>query len=500
MGIIQKQSISGTIYSYLGVLLGFFITGLLFPNIFTTSEVGLLRLLVSYSVLFAQFAGLGFSAVTVKLFPYFRDASKKHHGFLGLALLVSLGGFLISLLVLFLLKPFIIERALDKSELFVTYFKYVVPLIFFTLLFNVFDAYYRVLYNAVKGIILKQVIQRLFILAAVLLYYFEFINFATTVVFYAIALIIPSIILFISLILEKQFYLKPDIKFLTPKLINEMIGVGFFGILLSFSGVLVLNIDVIMVNDILGIKAAGIYTIAFFFGTLVLIPLRPVIKISSVVIAESWKNNDIQTIHQIYKKSSINLTIIGLIVLVGIWGNIDNIFQLIKDDYLPGKMIVLYIGIANVLDMAIGVSNQIIFNSKYYKNLSYFFLVFAVLLIITNILLIPRFGITGAAIASLVSKFIFNSIKYIFLYRKFKFQPFNFKYILLLLIALITYFLSRIIPVFPNFILDIFIRSTAIFIIFSIPVYAFRISEDINDKINKILIEIGFNKKSDQRK
>ena len=175
MGIIQKQSISGTIYSYLGVLLGFFITGLLFPNIFTTSEVGLLRLLVSYSVLFAQFAGLGFSAVTVKLFPYFRDASKKHHGFLGLALLVSLGGFLISLLVLFLLKPFIIERALDKSELFVTYFKYVVPLIFFTLLFNVFDAYYRVLYNAVKGIILKQVIQRLFILSTVLLYYFEFI-------------------------------------------------------------------------------------------------------------------------------------------------------------------------------------------------------------------------------------------------------------------------------------------------------------------------------------
>ena len=495
MGVIQKQSISGTIYSYLGVLLGFIITGLLFPNIFTTSEVGLLRLLVSYSALFAQFAGLGFSSVTVKLFPYFRDASKKHHGFLGLALLVSLGGFLISLLIFLLLKPFILERALDKSELFITYFYFIIPLIFFTLLFNVFDTYYRVLYNAVKGIVMKEVIQRLFILGVVLLFYFGFINFTITVVLYTLALIIPSIILFISLILEKQFCFKPDFKFLTPKLLKEVVSVGFLGILLSFSGVLVLNIDVIMINDILGINAVGIYTITFFFGTLVLIPSRPMIKISSVVIADSWKSNDIQTIYQIYKKSSLNLTIFGLLLLIGIWGNIDNIFHLIKDDYLPGKMVVLYIGIANIFDMAMGVSNQIIFNSKYYKRLSYFLFIFAVLLIGTNMLLIPHYGITGAAIASLVSKFIFNSIKYVFLFRKFQFQPFNSKYLLLLLIALVAYFSSRILPVFPNYILDIIIRSAIIFIIFSVPVYAFRISKDINEKIHEILKKFGFNQK-----
>lgn len=176
MGIIKKQSISGTIYSYVGVLLGFVITALLFPRVFSTEEVGLLRVLVSYSTLFAQFAGMGFSMVTVKLFPYFRSKDEKHHGFLGLSLLVSLIGFLIAVSVYVLLRPNIVEHASGKSELFVTYFYYVVPLIFFTLLFNVFDTYYRVLYNAVKGIIVKEVFQRLAILGVILLYYFNLID------------------------------------------------------------------------------------------------------------------------------------------------------------------------------------------------------------------------------------------------------------------------------------------------------------------------------------
>ncbi|HJN05985.1 MAG TPA: hypothetical protein QF480_05170, partial [Bacteroidales bacterium] len=92
MGIIKKQSISGTIYSYVGVVLGFITTGLLYPQIFTTEEIGLLRILVSYSLLFAQFAGLGINTVTIKLFPYFRNYERKHHGYLGLALLVSTVG------------------------------------------------------------------------------------------------------------------------------------------------------------------------------------------------------------------------------------------------------------------------------------------------------------------------------------------------------------------------------------------------------------------------
>ena len=487
MGVIKKQSISGTIYSYIGVLLGFVTTGLLYPIIFSTDEVGLLRILVAYSVLFAQFAGLGINTITVKLFPYFRDYERKHHGYLGLALLISAVGLIIAVSVFVLLKSSILDSGKEGADLFAQYFYYIVPLIIFTLLFNVFDTYYRVLYNAVKGIIYKEVIQRALVLIVILLYFTETIDFHTTVILYTIALISPTILLFLSLIYTKQLFLNLDLNFVDRKLSKEMINVGIFGILASFSGVLVMTIDTIMVERILGLSAAGIYSITFFFGTLILVPLRTMGKISSVVIADAWKENNINVISQIYKKSSISLSIIGLLLLIGIWGNIDNVFHIISDDYLPGKYVILIIGIANLIDIGLGVSPHIIVNSKHYRFLSYSLIVFAVILIISNLLLIPKYGIVGAAIASLISKFIFNLIKYLFLYHKFGLQPFTSKTLLLYIIGAFAYGVSLLLPEQSNYIVDILIRSSIILVAFSIPVYFLNISEDINQRVDAVI-------------
>ena len=490
LGVIKKQSISGSIYSYVGVVLGFIITALLYPRIFSTEEVGLLRVLVSYSTLFAQFAGLGLNAVTVKLFPYFRTKDQKHHGYLGLSLLISLVGFVIAASVYMLIRPAILNDAEGKSELFVTYFYYVVPLIFFTLLFNVFDTYYRVLYNAVKGIVVKEVIQRLSILAVILLYFFDTISFHQTVVLYTLALISPTFLLFASLAKNKRLALKPDFKFIDNQLLKEMLTVGFFGLVSSYSGVLVMNIDVLMVNDMLGLSAAGIYSVTFFFGMLILIPLRTMGKISSVVIADAWKRNDLKTISDIYKKSSLSLSVIGILLFIGIWGNIDNVFLILKDDYLPGKMVIFYIGIANLLDISLGISPHIIINSKHYRYLSFFLIGFALLLIVSNLALIPEYGIVGAALASLFSKFIYNLVKFIFIYKKFGLQPFEIKHLVLILIGLIAYFVSTLIPVSSNFIVDIAVRSTVILLAFGLPVYYFKISEDLNERINSLVAEV----------
>lgn len=487
MGVIQKQSISGTIYSYLGVLLGFITTGWLFPRILSTEEVGLLRILVSYSVLFAQFATLGINSVSVRLFPYFRDPGKKHHGFLGLTLLVGLVGFILSTGIYLLLKPLFISNAAGKSTLFIEYFYYVVPLILFTLLFYLFDTYFRVLYNAVKGIVYKEVIQRVLILAAILLYFFKVIDFEWLVILYVLAFVSPALFLMGALIKDKKFFIKPDLNYIDHKMAREMRNVAFFGILASFSGVLVMNIDVIMVNQYLGLAAAGVYTIAFFFGTFILVPMRTMGKISSVVIADAWKIDDRKTIMDIYRKSSISLSIVGFLLFIGIWGNLDNIFHIIGNNYTAGKYVILFIGLANLSDLFMGVSPHIILNSKHYRWLSYLLFIFAILLIVTNILLIPRFGITGAALASLISKYIYNSLKFSLLYKKFKFQPFNYKHLEIILFAFLAWYLSTFIPVLNYFILDLVVRSLFISVAFLTPVYFFKVSEDINRKAQQIL-------------
>lgn len=70
MGIIQRQSITGFIYTIVGVILGFLTTGLLMPRIFQTEEIGLLRVLISYGSVLSTIAVLGFSFVSVKMFPF----------------------------------------------------------------------------------------------------------------------------------------------------------------------------------------------------------------------------------------------------------------------------------------------------------------------------------------------------------------------------------------------------------------------------------------------
>jgi len=329
MGIIQKQSVSGAIYSYIGVGLGFITTGILFPRLLTTDEIGLLRLLISYSILLAQFAILGMNTVTVKLFPYFRDQQKKHHGYLGLVLLVALIGFLIATLFYLIAKEYIINDAKTKSELFIPYFNYVIPLFFFTLLFNVLDTYYRVLYNAVAGILYKEIIQRTLIIVSLILFYFKFFDFKSFVILYSVSVAMPSLLIMAELIYKKLFYIRIDFRFLDKALTKHIISVAFFGLIVSYSGVLIMNIDLVMINHYLGLGNTGIYSITFFFGTLIVIPLRSMGKISSVVIADSWKKNDKKTISDIYTKSTLLLAIAGLYIFIGIWSNIDNVFKII---------------------------------------------------------------------------------------------------------------------------------------------------------------------------
>jgi len=467
-----------------GVVLGFITTGLLYPLIFSTEEVGLLRILVSYSLLFAQFAGLGINTVTVKLFPYFRDYERKHNGYLGLALLVSVVGLVLAISAFLLLKTSILDTGKSGSDLFTSYFYYIVPLIIATLLFNVFDTYYRVLYNAVKGIIYKEVIQRVLILSVIVLFYFNTIDFHQAVILYTIALISPTILLFLSLIYNKQLLLDLDLGFIDKKLSREMLNIGAFGILASFSGVLSMTIDSIMVERMIDLSAVGIYTVTFFFGSLILVPLRTMGKISSVVISDAWKENDILTIDSIYKKSSISLSVIGLLLLIGVWGNIDNVFQIIPVKYIEGKYVILFIGIASLFDIALGVSPHIIVNSNHYRYLSYFLIIFAALLVISNIILIPIYGIVGAALATLISKFIYNLIKYLFLYNKYKLQPFTFKTVLVYIIGISVYGISLLLPEQSNYIGDIILRSSVITIVFMVLVYYFKISDDINSKID----------------
>lgn len=488
MGIIKKQTIIGSIITYFGVAIGFVTTGILAPKI-NSEYIGLVALIVAYSVMASIVGGLGLGGITARLFPYFRTKDGKHNGFLFLAVVISVIGFILITIAIFAIKYFFYsDRASD--DLVVQYFYYIIPVSFFLIFLGLFDNYYKILFNAIKGIFFKEFVQKLGTFIAISLMVLGLLSLKSFVFVYMLGFSIPGILFIIYAFADKSNNFKPNLEFINPALKKSIISVGFYSIISGASSVIAFSIDRVMLDSLSGLSDTGVYSIAFFFGMIISIPARSLIKISSALIAESWKNNDVANINIIYKKSTINLFLVGGLLTVGLYINQDNLSILLKDEYASGVSVILFIAFAFLSDMLGGTAPQILGSSRYYKVQTYMMVAFTILVIITNYIFIPLYGINGAAVATLISKVTVNIVRYIVVYKLFKFQPYNYKFILIIIFLLVMVGLNYFIPIQSNFIIDIILRSSIIGIVYFALIYSLNISEDINSQVNQIISKV----------
>lgn len=486
MGIIIKQSIEGTIWSYLGVAIGFVTTTYLYTEYLTPEIVGLFGLLMSISTITGSLSSVGMNSVTGRLFPYFRDEKNGHNGFFITAVIPQLVGYVVFVAIFFLIKNRIIANNIEKSPLFVQYVDLIIPLTFLYLIFPFLDNYSRLQYNSVIGTFLKEFLQRIMILLFVLLYALRLISLNQLIIGYAFALSFKAIVIFLYLLKEKRISFHPKWSFITKELRKEMIDIALFAIVAGMGSMVVFNIDKIVINRMLDLTNTGVYTIAFFFGTLVNIPSRPLLKISTTLISEAWKRGDEDSIKNIYYKSCINQFIIGGFLFLGIWANINNILTVLGPDYAESKWVIFFIGLGYLFDMLTGTNGQVIGLSKYYRINLVFIVILIILVVALLYSLIPLWGIVGAAIAIASALFLNNLMRFIFLYRRYGMQPFNFKFLVVAGFYIGLYFLLLVIPQ-QKVLTDILIRGSIITLATGLFVILFPISEDMTRMIKQLL-------------
>lgn len=487
LGIIRQQTIKGSFVSYVGAILGFINTGILYPNFFATDQIGLIAWLGAITTVAAQFSSLGFNNVTARLFPYFRNENVNHNGYLFILFWVGMVGFMLSLISYFILQPVAVDLYQYESPLYLDYLIYLLPLVFFTLFYNLFEGYNRVMYDAVSGTFFRDIIFKVLNLTFLILFWVKVIDFSQFILLYVLAYCSPTVFLFILLWVRGQISFASNLKFITPELRKSMTSVSLFGILNGLSDKLANQIDRIMIVSYLGLGPTGIFGTMTNFGALVSMPSRSLRKIASTVIAEAWKKNDLKTINQIYSQSGLHQFMLGCLLFIGIWINIDNIFEIVSNKFITGKYVIFFIGIGHIIQMLSGVSGVIIQSSPFYRMQTVFMVMLGLLVIITNLVMIPIWGIIGAAIASLTATFIFNLSKYIFLLKKYKFQPFNYRYLLVVLVSLAAYYVGALLPKQEWFVLDIVIRSSIVGGSYLILTYLFKISVDYNQFVKKLL-------------
>ena len=490
MGIIQRQGIRNSIITYIGILLGAVSLIFIQPRFLTKEEIGLTRLLFSFSALIAVVMPMGMNAATLKFFPYFRNREERHQGFFGFMLLFPAVGFIVISTLLFLCSDYILKDY-AQSPLFVEYFYYVFPMTFSLTFISVLTAYSYSIFRTSVPAFLSDIIVRIGSILLFTIYFIKVIN-RDQFIFLFVAIYGTQLL---TLVIYLFFEDRPSIKIKWEKYEEHSPWKIFrYGLLMSLSGISALGLkylDTIMLGmykpketSLHALDLVGIYSIAAFVATFVEAPMNALDKIIVPKIADGWKNNDTADIQQIYYKSAKYLFLLGGFLFLLINLNIDSLFSLIPDhDYSLAKGVVFIISFGTLLNMATGSNDGILYTSERYIILTWLLLGLLAIAYINYKIFIPLFGMEGAAIATALSATIFNTAKFFLIKRFFGLQPFTMATIKIALVILITGLVVYFIPKVPYVLLDIVLRTSLITIVFGLLVYQLKILEEFHHLI-----------------
>lgn len=494
MGVIQRQSIQSTFIIVFGFVIGAFNLILLAPKVLTAKELGLTRIITDAGITLATMCTLGSIPVINKFFPFYKSYLKPGKNDLPfVTLVVCMIGFVIMCFAGYGAKDFIVRKFSERSPLFVEYSYLVYPFAFFMLLFIWLESFSWSFRKGVVSNTLKETLARIFFTILLLAFSYKLISLNSLFVLFSFTYFLPVIVLFFILRRTGAFMFVSTLSPVTMRLKSKMVNFGLFIFGAQFLNLLSRTVDTFILSSksARGLEDAAVFTIATYVVALMEIPQRSITSISVPVLAESWKNKDIQRISNIYTKSVNNLLVIGLGMFGLIWLNVHNLAAYLGKDFTGIEAILLFMGVGKLIDLGTGANSQIISTSSYWKVDFTTNVIYTLIALPLNYFLIDRYGLMGAAYAFLISLAVYNSLRFGFLWFKFGFQPYSWKNILAIFIAITCTVITYYIPKIPSVIADAVIRSTSFLLLFLPAIYFARISEELNQIIRNFLRRIS---------
>lgn len=482
-----RQSIASTVISYVGVAIGYVNLLYLYPRFLEPAQVGLLRALQDAAILLSPFAQFGLAQSIFKFFPQWAKDKQAHGPFIATILLLGAAAFVLFMTLFFVFKSSIASLFEKNAADIIGYSEVVLWLTFILMMTALLEAYSRSLLKNVVPNLLKEVVIRALLAALVVFYFHGWLTYdqfiVGTVLAYAACLAALAAYLFI------QGHFKISFAHWPPwRGIKALIGYSLFSLAGAAGMIIIGKIDSLMLASMCGLAAVAIYTTAFYMATIIEIPKRALSQIAMPLIARAFEKNDINDIRTIYQKTSVNQFIIGTLLLIGVYINLENIFALMprKEVYQLGYWVVLMVGLGKLIDMLFGPSSEIIVLSKYFRFNIALILLLGASVIVGNLILIPRYGINGAAIGASGAMILFNAIKFAFIWIKLRMQPFTKSTAAVIGIAALTLVLNSLLPVFNTALLDILIRSVLVTTVYTVLVYLSAASPDGNQLVTSV--------------
>lgn len=489
MGLLVRQSIFTTIIAYAGAAVGYVNLLYLYPRFLDPEQVGLLRTIQDAAILFSPFAQFGVALSIFRFYPQLAKDKASEASFISLVLLIALCGFGIFVIGFKIFEGSILSYFEHNAKEIIRYTTIVIWLTFIMVITAVMEAYSRSLLKTVVPNLLKEVVIRIMMAGLVTLYFFGYMSFDQFIIGTVLAWLACLFLLVLYLVSEDHLGISLNFSTIGPAKIKELLRYSLFSFAGAAAMIIIGKIDSLMVAAMIGLTSVAVYTTAFYMAAVIEIPKKAMTSVAMPLISRAFEKNDLKDIHTIYRKTSINQFIIGSILLIGIYINLDNVFALMprREVYEAGKWVVVLIGLGKLADMAFGPSSEIIVLSKHYAFNIVLIILLAAMVIGANNIFIPKYGINGAAVAAALAIVTFNVVKYFFIWIKLGIQPFTGAALKLIGISLITLAIDLLIPRVSLILVDILIRSAVATTFFSTAVYFARVSQDANDLLFRLL-------------
>jgi O-antigen/teichoic acid export membrane protein len=494
--LINKELITvtkGAGVSFFGNVFGKgtkFIIIILLTRILGANLFGIYTLGETIVLFFSQFASLGLNQGALKYISAFRGKGDKQRikgTFLSASFFSFSAGAIFGILLFFYSQQISIFFDTPELSQVLKIFSIALPFLSLSLVFSSSTRAFKTMkYKVIGGIIVRDLVQLLFILLFLFLGY-KILGMIWAYVFGLVAGILTLFYFFKKLFPEIIFN-KVKAIFENKKLFSTSLPLMYVGIL----GFLISWTDILMIGYFLPSEQVGIYKVVFRVSSLIIIFSGAFLSIFSPIVSEYYHKNKLKELNEIFKIITKWVSLLSLPIFLIILISPREVLNIFGSSFVIGVVPLLIISLTQLFNaFTFGVGASLAMTS--YHNINAKISTFVVVLnIVLNYLFIAilNMGIVGAAIATATSLFFINIFRLFFAKRKLGLNPVSPKTSLIFSLATFSFFLVFFVKdqFFGNlhYFINLVLSSFLVVSIFGISALFFTIEEKDNFIFRKI--------------
>ncbi len=453
---------------------------------FTINNYGVWAQINTFINLIPSIATLGLPYTMVRFLSAEKDEIKIREGFYSITFIILLSTIIISLLI-YLFSPNI-ASALFDNNINITHLLSIIVFLacLNTLLLNYFRTFQQMKRYSIFLILLNY-------LAVLIPSYFAVNGYGINIT--AIGLLIAYLIAFLIM----SIFIYYDIGFKLPRFHNlrEYLTFGLPTIPGNLSSWIVDSSDRFVIGIFLGTAFVGYYVPGYTLGYIIILILTPFSILLPSILPKYYEDNDIEKVRLYLKYSLKYFLLVAIPTVFALTILSQPILMILTTPAIAshGYLITPFVAVSGLLFGFYAIISNVIILNKNTKIMGLIWIIAAVLNLGLNIIIVPHYGILGAAVTTLTAyttAFILTIG-----YSNTIFQlDFNVFFIIKSIIASSIMSLL-IITLHPTGILNILITILLAIVIYLILLLILR---GVNKREIELLTNIFLNKKEDSKR